>query len=41
VDKRAALQNAVEQVHDLEILFKVDLASALGVTITFTSGDAD
>jgi predicted lipoprotein len=41
VDKRAAVQNAVEQTHALEILFKVDLASALGVTITFTSGDSD
>jgi len=41
VDKRAAVQNAVGQAHELEILFKVDLASALGVTITFTSGDGD
>lgn len=41
VDKRAAIQNAVDQAHDLEVLFKVDLASALGVTITFTSGDGD
>jgi hypothetical protein len=41
VDQRAAIQNAVDQAHELEILFKVDLASALGVTITFTSGDGD
>ena len=41
VGKRAAVQNAVEQTRALEILFKVDLASALGVTITFTSGDGD
>ena len=41
VDKRTAVQNAVDQTHELEILFKVDLASALGVTITFTSGDGD
>lgn len=41
VDKRAAVQNAVDQTRALEILFKVDLASVLGVTITFTSGDGD
>jgi hypothetical protein len=41
VDKRPAVQNACDQTHALEILFKVDLASALGVTITFTSGDGD
>ncbi len=41
VDQRVALQNAVDQTHEMEILFKVDLASALGVTITFTSGDGD
>jgi predicted lipoprotein len=41
VDKRDAVQNACDKVHALEILFKVDLASALGVTISFTSGDGD
>jgi hypothetical protein len=41
VDKRDGIQNAVDRAHEVEILFKVDLASALGVTITFTSGDAD
>lgn len=41
VDKRDALQNAMNLTYELEILFKVDLASALGVTITFTSGDGD
>src|SRR5581483_9638158 len=39
LDKRDAIQNACNKVHALEILFKVDLASALGVTISFTSGD--
>ena len=41
VIKRDAVQSAAEQTHALEILFKVDLASSLGVTITFTSGDGD
>ena len=41
VDKRAAVQNACDKAKALEILFKVDLASALGVTISFTSGDGD
>jgi uncharacterized protein len=41
VDKRAAIQNACDKTKALEILFKVDLASALGVTISFTSGDGD
>jgi uncharacterized protein len=41
VDNRAAVQKAYDQVHALEILFKVDLASALGVTITFISNDGD
>jgi predicted lipoprotein len=40
-DKRAVLQSACEKGHALEILFKVDVASALGVTLTFTSGDGD
>lgn len=41
VDKRAAINDAVDKTHALELLIKVDLASALGVTITFTSGDGD
>jgi uncharacterized protein len=41
VDKREAIQSAVDQLRALEILFKVDLASTLGVTLTFTSGDGD
>jgi predicted lipoprotein len=41
VDKREAVQNACDKVKALEILFKVDLASALGVTISFISGDGD
>jgi predicted lipoprotein len=32
---------AYQAVHQLELLLKVDVASALGVTITFTSGDGD
>lgn len=40
-DKRDAVQKASDQVKALEILFKVDLASALGVTISFVSGDGD
>ena len=38
---RAALQSAYDQARALEILFKVDLASTLGVTITFGSNDGD
>jgi uncharacterized protein len=41
VDRRASLQNAYDQVHALEILLKVDVASALGVTLTFSSTDGD
>lgn len=40
-DKRDAVQNASDKMKALEILFKVDLASALGVTISFISGDGD
>jgi predicted lipoprotein len=40
-DKRDAVKAASDKVKALEILFKVDLASALGVTITFVSGDGD
>ena len=38
---RPALQAAYDQARALEILFKVDLASTLGVTITFGSNDGD
>jgi predicted lipoprotein len=38
---RASVEAAHKAVHDLEILFKVDVASALGVTITFNSNDGD
>lgn len=38
---RPALQNAYEKTRALEVAFKVDVASALGVTLTFTSGDGD
>jgi predicted lipoprotein len=41
VDKRPLLQAAYEKTHALEILFKVDVASALGVTLTFSSNDGD
>jgi hypothetical protein len=38
---RGSVERAYEAVRDLELLFKVDLASALGVTITFNSNDGD
>ena len=41
VKDRAALQGAYDQARALEILFKVDLASTLGVTITFGLNDGD
>ncbi len=41
VDNPAAVQDAYEKTRALEILFKVDLASALGVTLTFNSNDGD
>ena len=41
VEKRPLLEKAYEQVRALEILFKVDVVSALGVTLTFSSGDGD
>jgi hypothetical protein len=41
MDKRDAVQNACDKTKALEIIFKVDLASALGVTISFISGDGD
>ncbi len=40
-DRKESVQLAFEAVHGLEILLKVDLASALGVTITFISNDGD
>jgi predicted lipoprotein len=40
-DRRDTLQTAVDKTRALEVLFKVDLASVLGVTLTFTSGDGD
>ena len=39
--QRPALQNTLEQTHKLEILLKVDLTSALGVTIMFNAYDGD
>jgi len=41
VEKRDALESAYQAVRVLEISFKTELASALGVTITFNSGDGD
>jgi len=38
---RAAVEDAYQKTRALEVLCKTDLASALGVTITFTSGDGD
>ena len=40
-DRKEFVQRAYAAIRDLEILFKVDLASALGVTIMFNSGDGD
>lgn len=40
-ERKESVQLAYQTVRDLEILFKVDLASALGVTITFNSNDGD
>lgn len=39
--KKSAIEAARDQCRALEILLKVDLVSALGVTLTFTSGDGD
>lgn len=41
VKKKSAIEAARDQCRALEILLKVDLVSALGVTLTFTSGDGD
>jgi uncharacterized protein len=41
VDARPSLEKAYEAIRALEILFKVDLPSTLGVTITFSSTDGD
>jgi predicted lipoprotein len=41
VDKRPALENAYQETRALEVLLKVDVASALGVTLTFSSNDDD
>lgn len=38
---RRSIENAYEKTRALEIRFKVDLASALGVTLTFNSNDGD
>lgn len=40
-DRKEFVQRAYEAVRDLEMLFKVDVASALGVTIIFKSDDGD
>ena len=39
--RKPSVQAAYQSVRELEILFKVDVASALGVTITFDSNDGD
>jgi predicted lipoprotein len=41
VNNRPALENAYEKTRALEILLKVDVVSALGVTLTFGSNDGD
>jgi len=41
VEKREEVQKAYEAVRALEIAFKTELPSVLGVTITFNSGDGD
>ena len=41
VDQRPLIEKAYEEVRALEILFKVDVVSALGVTLTFSSSDGD
>jgi uncharacterized protein len=41
VDSRPAVENAFDKTHTLEVKFKVDLASTLGVTLTFSSADGD
>jgi predicted lipoprotein len=41
VKNRPALENAYQKARALEVLIKVDVASALGVTLTFSSSDGD
>jgi uncharacterized protein len=41
MDNRAALAAAVASTKALELALKVDVASALGVTLTFQTGDGD
>jgi predicted lipoprotein len=41
VANRPAVELAARIAKTLEVALKVDLASALGVTLTFTSGDGD
>jgi predicted lipoprotein len=41
IDNRAAVEKAYESSRALEIVIKVDIVSALGVTLTFSSNDGD
>jgi predicted lipoprotein len=41
VNNRSALEKAHEKARALEVLIKVDVVSALGVTLTFSSNDGD
>jgi predicted lipoprotein len=41
VKNRPALENAYQKARALEVLIKVDVVSALGVTLTFSSSDGD
>jgi predicted lipoprotein len=40
-ERNAVLETAYQQTRALEILIKVDVVSALGVTLTFSSNDGD
>jgi predicted lipoprotein len=41
VDARPAVEEAFDKTHMLEVKYKTDLASTLGVTLTFSSADGD
>lgn len=41
INNRANVEQALAEIRTLEVLIKADLASALGVTITFGSNDGD
>jgi predicted lipoprotein len=41
VDDRTSVESAVEELKKLELMYKVDVVAALGVTIIFSSNDGD